>query len=329
MKLGPARWARATRLYVALFPILGALTQSVLAQSYPVKPVRIILPFATGGTNLVARWLGIQLGPVIGRQVVPDPRPGAGGNIAHEIAVKALPDGYTLLMAAPPLVINPILNPRVGYDPQRDLAPIALVATIPNVLVVHPSVPAKSLRELVQLARSHPGKLAYASGGIGSTPHLASELLKSLTKTQIVHVPYKGAAIGLIGAMSGEVDMVISVVSAVAPYVKDGRMRALATLDTKRVGSLPQVPTSAESGMPQLLAVNWYMLLAPAGTPREIIDRLNAETAKIMQSPETRERFSAMGGEPVTSTPEQTAEFLRAEYARWGKVIRDAGIRAE
>jgi tripartite-type tricarboxylate transporter receptor subunit TctC len=299
------------------------------AQTYPTKPIRILMPFGTGGTDLVTRWLASKLSPVLGQQVLPEPRTGAGGNIAHEAVARAPADGYTLLMAAPPVVINPALNPKSAYDPLRDFAPIALTASIPSVLVVHPSVPARSLRELVQLARSHPGKLAYASGGIGSTPHLAGELLKSLTRTNIVHVPYKGAALGLIGAMSGEVDMVIAVSNAVAPYVKDSRMRPLAVLDTKRVTALPDVPTAAESGMPQLLAVNFYILLAPAGTPRPIIERLNAETVKIMSSAETRERLAAAGAEISPGTPEQASEFLRAEHTRWSKVITDARIKAE
>jgi len=300
------------------------------AQNYPAKPVRIILPFSTGGTDFVTRWLALKLSPLIGQPIVPEPRTGAGGNIAHELAAKSPPDGYTLLMAAPPVVINPNLNPRVGYDPLRDFAPIALVATIPNILVVHPSVPAKSLRELVQIARGHPGKLAYGSGGVGSTNHLAAELLMSFTRIRMVHVPYKGANLGLVGAMSGEVDVVITTMSSsAASYVNQGKMRGLAILDTKRVPSVPQVPTVIEAGMPELVAVNWYLLMAPAGTPREIIDRLNAESVKIMRMPETRERLVTVGGEPASGTPEQSAEFLRAEHARWGKVIRDAGIKAE
>jgi tripartite-type tricarboxylate transporter receptor subunit TctC len=297
--------------------------------AYPAKPIRVLMPFSTGGTDLVTRWLAQHLAPVIGQQIVPDARTGAGGNIAFEAAARAAPDGYTLLMAPPPLVLNPILNPKTSYDPMKDLVPISMIGAIPSVLVVHPSVPARTLKELVQVARTNPGKLAYASGGVGSTPHLAGELFKSLTKTKVLHVPYKGAALGLVSAMSGEVDMVVSVTSAVAPFVKDNRMRALAILDAKRVSAMPQVPTSAEAGMPQLLAVNWYILLAPAGTPRAIIDRLNVESVKIMQSAETRERFATLGAEPATGTPEQTASFLRAEYERWSKVIREAGIKAE
>lgn len=310
--------------------IACAMQQSVAqAQTYPVKPIRIILPFATGGTDFVTRWLSLKLSPALGQQIVPEPRTGAGGNIAHEAVARAAPDGYTLLMAAPPLTINPALNPGLSYDPFRDLTPIALLATIPNVMVVHPSVPATSVKELVALARKHPGKLAYASGGVGSAPHLASELFRSLTGIRLVHVPYKGAAIGLIGAMSGEVDMVVSVAPAVVPYVRDRRMRALAVLDTKRVASLPEVPTTTEAGIPELIAVNWYILLAPAGTPRPIIERLNAESIKVMQQADTRERFAAMGAEPTSSTPEQALEFLRADYARWSRLIKQSGIRAE
>jgi tripartite-type tricarboxylate transporter receptor subunit TctC len=231
-------------------------------------------------------------------------------------------------MGAPPVVINPHLH-KVNFDPLRDFTAVGLLGTIPNAVVVHPSVPAKNLRELVQLARSHPGKLTYGSGGVGSANHLAAELMKSITKTQILHVPYKSATIGLVGATSGEVDIVIVVVSSIAPYVQQGRMRALAVLDSKRVAALPQVPTSAEAGLPELVAVNWYVLLAPAGTPRAIVERLNAESVKAMTAADTRERLGAMGAEPASSTPEQATEFLRAEYTRWGKVIREAGIKAE
>ena len=304
--------------------------QPAAAQAWPSKPVRIEMPFATGGTDLVTRWLALKLAPVLGQQIVPEPRTGAGGNIAFEIVAKSAPDGYTLLMAPPPFVVNHTLYAKVPYDPFRDFAPIILCASVPTVLVSHPSVPAKNLRELIQIARANPNRLSYASGGIGSTPHLSGELLKSLTKTQIVHVPYKGGSLGLVGAMSGEVDIVFTTMNAaVTSYVNSGRMRGMAILDQKRVVSIPQVPTSAEAGLPQLVAINWYVLMAPAGTPREIIDRLNAETAKIMQTAETRERLLAVGGEPATSTPEQAVEFVRTEHARWAKVIKDAGIRAE
>jgi tripartite-type tricarboxylate transporter receptor subunit TctC len=297
------------------------------AQSYPTKPIRVILPFA-GGTDAVARLLAVKLAPALGQQLVPEPRLGAGGNIAHELVAKAPPDGYTLLMAAPPLVINPHLN-KVAYDPLRDLVPIALLTAIPNVLVVHPSVPAKSVAELVALARKEPGKLTYGSGGVGSSNHLAAEMMKAVTRTDIVHVPYKSATHALTAAVGGETNIVIVAASSAAPFVRDGRMRALAVLDTKRSSAMPEVPTAAEAGLPQVVVVNWYILLAPAGTPRAIVQRLNVEAVKAMNDPETRTRLAGLGGEPASGTPEQTAELLRREYEQWGKVIREAGIKAE
>jgi len=320
-----ARTVFALFLSLALSP---AFAQTPAAPAYPSKPIRMILPFA-GGTELIGRMVGGKLSPVLGQQVVPDPRFGASGNIGWEAAAKAAPDGYTLVMGAVPLLTNPYLYPKVGFDPLQSFAPIALLATIPNIIVVHPSVPAKTLRELLQLARTSPGKLAYGSGGVGSANHLAAEFMQSLARVRLTHVPYKSATFALTGAMSGDVDLVIVVVSSAVSYMNSGRMRGLAILDTRRNASAPRVPTSAEAGMPELVAVNWYALLAPAGTPRPVVDRLNAESVKVMATPETRASLGAMGGEPAGSTPEQTAEFLRAEYARWGKVIRAANIKAE
>lgn len=298
------------------------------AQTYPVKPVRLITGFA-GGSDLMARLVAQLLSPALGQQVYVEQRLGAAGSIGFEAAAKAPPDGYTLLLGAITLVTNPFIYPRVGFDPIRDFAPIMLLSTIPNGLLIHPSVPVGSLRELVQLARKSPGKIAYGSGGIGSANHLAAEFLQSLAKIKFTHVPYKSAVLGLVGAMSGDVDMVITVVSSGAPYVKDGRMRGLAVLDKKRSAAMPEVPTSAEAGIPALHAVNWYALLAPAGTPRAIVERLHAESVKVMSPAEVQSRLRALGGEPESKTPEQTAEFIRAEYALWGKVIREAGIKAE
>jgi tripartite-type tricarboxylate transporter receptor subunit TctC len=326
-----SRPCSATRTLLRVAALLAALAlpaSAALAQTYPTRPIRLLLPFA-GGTDAVARLLAVKLSSALGEQVLPEQRLGAGGNIAHDAVARAAPDGYTLLMAAPPLVINPLLNPGAGFDPLRDFAPIALLTAIPNVLVVHPKVAAKTLDELVQLARSNPGKLTYGSGGVGSVPHLASELLKSLTKTDILHVPYKSATIALTGALAGEIDVVIVAASSAAAYVKDGRLRALAVLDTKRSSAMPEVPTAAEAGLPKLVVVNWYALLAPAGTPRAIIERLNAESVKAMNAPATRERLAGLGGEPLSATPEQTAALLKTEYEQWGKVIREAGIKAE
>jgi len=260
--------------------------------------------------------------------VLPEQRLGAGGNIAHRAAAEAAPDGYTLLMGAPPLVINPHLNPTAGYDALRAFAPVAPLTSIANVLVVHPKVKAASLAELLKLAREAPGKLTYGSGGVGSVNQLAAELLKSRAKIDILHVPYKSATTALTGLIAGEIDVVIVAASSAASYVKEGRLRALAVLDSKRSSAMPDVPTAAEAGTP-LVAVNWYMLLAPAGTPRAVVERLNAEVVKAMNAPDIRERLSAIGGEPASGSPEDAAAFLRREYEQWGKVVREAGIKAE
>ncbi len=298
------------------------------AQGYPVKPIRILVGFA-GGSDLMARMLAQQLAPVLGQQVLVEARLGAAGNIAFDAAARAAPDGHTLLMGAVPLLTNQLIYRKVTYDPLRDFVPVVLLSTIPNGLFLHPSVPAKSLRELTQLARTAPGKIAYGSGGVGSANHIAAAFLENLAKVKFTHIPYKTASLGFVGAMSGEVDMVITVVSSGVGYAKDGRMRGIVVMDTKRAQSLPDMPTSAEAGMPELQAVNWYALMAPAGTPRAIIERLHAESVKVMSPPDVQSRLRAIGGEPEARTPDQTAAFLREEYARWGKVIREAGIKAE
>lgn len=313
---------------VATLFCAGTILPAAQAQNYPSKTLRIILPFA-GGSDTVGRLVATQLSALLGQQVVPDPRVGASGNIGFLAGAKSPADGYTLLMGAVPVLTNPLLNPKVGYDGIRDFTPVALLATIPNVVIVHPSVPARNMRELISLARNNPGKIAYGSGGFGSANHLAAELIQSATKTKFTHVPYKSATFGIAGALSGEVDMVIVVISSAVSFVKAGKMRPLAILDRKRNGSIPEVQTSAEAGLPGLVAINWYAILAPAGTPRSIIDRLNAESVKAMSAPGMRERFTALGGDIATGTPEQTAEFLRAEHERWGKVIREANIKTE
>ena len=312
-----------------LLPVLAMfIAFNAMAQNYPSKPVRMILPFA-GGTETVGRLVAGKLSPALGQQVVPEPRLGATGNIGYVAAAKSPADGYTLLIGAVPLLTNPHLNPKSGFDPIRDFAPVALLATIPNVVIVHPSVPAKNMRELIAIARSKPGKIAYGSGGFGSANHLAAELMQSFSKIKFTHVPYKSATLGIAGALSGDVDMVIVVISSAVPFVESGRMRALAILDNKRNISIPDVQTSKEAGLPGLVAINWYTIMAPAGTPRAIIDRLNAESVKAMSATDMREKFVAMGGDIATGTPEQTGEFLRAENDRWGKVIREANIKAE
>jgi tripartite-type tricarboxylate transporter receptor subunit TctC len=293
-----------------------------------VKPVRIITGFA-GGSDLMARLMAQHLTPLLGQQVVVEQRLGAAGTIGFEYAARQAPDGYTLLLGAITLVTNPFVQKNAKFDPVRDFAPVALLSTIPNGLFVHPSVPAKSLKELVALARTAPGRVAYGSGGVGSANHLAAEFLQSMAKIRFTHVPYKSATLGIAGALSGDVDMVITVVSSGASYVNNGRMRGLVVMDTRRSAALPDMPTTAEQGYPRLKAVNWYTLMAPAGTPRPIIERLHAASAKVITSQEIRKQLRGMGGEPETATPEQTGEFIRAEFARWEKVIREAGLRPE
>ncbi len=320
-----ARTSYLLSLAAACCMMVAALP-AAQAQGYPNKTIRIILPFA-GGSDTVGRLVAGKLATALGQQVVPDPRVGASGNIGFLAGSKSPADGYTLMMGAVPVLTSPLLNPKAGYDGIRDFTPVALLATIPNVVIVHPSVPAKSMRELINVAKASPGKVAYGSGGFGSANHLAAELIQSATKIKFTHVPYKSATFGIAGALSGEVDMVIVVISSAVSYVNSGKMRALVMLDTKRNQSIPEVPASSEAGLPGIVAVNWYAILVPTGTPRTIINLLNAESVKAMSAPDMRERFAKLGGEIHTRDPEQTAEFLRAEHARWAKVINEANIK--
>ena len=313
---------------IALLALL-ACPLSAAAQKYPEKPIRLVVAFPTGAPYLLAILMSEKLREALGQPVVPDFRAGAGGNIASELVAKAPADGYTLLLTSATIVISPSLFTKVAYDPFRDFAPITQVATVPNVLIVHPSVPAKTLNELVKLARAHPGKLNFGSGGLGSGSQLGSELFKTLTKINIVHVPYKGAALALQAMLGGEVDMVTSTVPATIPLVNAGKVRALAVMAPKRVAALPKVPTTAEAGMPELVVITWYGLFAPAGVKPDIIGRLNAEMVKLMNAPETKSKLAQVELDAATSTPEEFAKFVRAEYEKWGRVIRDANIRVQ
>jgi len=307
--------------------VLLAWPLPVLAQKYPDRSVRLIVAFPTGAPYILALLMSEKLREPLGQSVVPDFRAGAGGNIASEVVAKALPDGYTLLLTSPTVAISPSLFRALGYDTFRDFAPITRLATVPNVIVVHPSVPAKSLAELVQLAKAHPGKLNFGSGGLGSGSQLGSELFKALTKINIVHVPYKGASIALTAMLSGEVDMVTSTVPGTIPYVTSGRIRALAVLAPERAATLPQVPTSAEAGMPELVVITWYGLFAPTGVKPDIIERLHAEVVKLMNAPETKNKLAQVGLEAATNTPAEFGKFVRSEYEKWGRVIKAADIR--
>jgi tripartite-type tricarboxylate transporter receptor subunit TctC len=303
---------------------------SVIAQAYPVKPVRVIFPFPAGGpTDLLGRAVAQKLSDQTGQQFIADTRPGAGGNLGLELAAKAPPDGYTIVLSSPLVAISPSLYAKLNYDPAKDLAPISQIAIIQNGLLVHPSVPAKSLKEFIQLARRNPGKLNIGSGGVGTTTHLAPELLQSLAGLKMVHVPYKGSGQALVGMISGEVDMLIMAVPAAASQIQAGKVRALAVLSNQRSPLIPQVPTSKEAGVEHFEVPIWYGILAPAATPREIIMRLNAELSKALTAPDMKERLASAGIEPMTSTPEQFASFIKSETVRFAKVIKDAGIKPE
>lgn len=308
---------------------LAALASPAAAQKYPDKSIRMIVAFPTGSPQILALLLSDKLRDSMGQSVVPDFRGGAGGNLASELAAKAPADGYTLLLTSGTIAISPSLFSKLAYDTFRDFAPITRLASVPNVMVVHPSVPAHDLKELAALAKSHPGKLNFGSGGLGSGSQLGSELFKSLAKVKMTHVPYKGAALAMNAMLSGEVDMVVSTVPAAIPYVNNGRLRAIAMLAPERAPALPQVPTTAEGGMPQVVVITWYGTFAPAGVKPEIVERLNGEFAKALNAPDTRAKLANVGLEVATSSPADFAKFVRAEYEKWGKVIKDSGIKAE
>ncbi len=298
--------------------------------AYPSKSIRFILPFPPGGpTDLLGRIIAQKLAEQLGHPVVADNRGGAGGNLGVGLAAKSPPDGYTVVLSSPLIALSPSLYLKLDYDPAKDLAPISLVAVIQNVMLVHPSVPAKTLKEFIQLARARPGKLNFGSGGTGTTTQLASELLKSLAGIDMVHVPYKGTGVALIALMSGQVDMLVMAVPAVAPQIHAGKVRALAVLSAQRVATIANVPTAKEAGVDNFEVPIWYGILAPAGTPRDIINRLNLELNKVVTTPDVRERLTTAGVEPMTNTPEQFASFIRSETVRYAKVIKDAGIKPE
>ncbi len=265
----------------------------------------------------------------LGQPVVPENRPGAGGNVGTEYGAKQPADGYSLVLASPSLAISPGLYKKLGYDPVRDFAPITRVAQIPNVLLVHPSVPVKNLTELVKLAKANPGKLSFGSGGLGTSNHLGSEMLKGLTGVDMLHVPYKGSNEAMVAMIGGHVDMVVIGVPPTLPHIKAGRVRPLAVLAAERLPYLPDVPTSREAGIANYEVITAYGIVAPAGTPRDIINRLNADWIKIEAQAETKERMRGAGYEPTTSTPEQYGEFIKDEMVRWAKVIKDANVKIE
>ncbi|MBI4189060.1 MAG: tripartite tricarboxylate transporter substrate binding protein [Betaproteobacteria bacterium] len=311
--------------------VLAFSVGGVRAQSYPSKPIRFIVPFVPGGgTDLVARTIGQKLNQTWDQQVVIDNRPGASGIIGTVLAAKAAPDGYTILLGfVGTISINPSLFSKLPYDPMKDFAPVTLATSQPLVLAVHTSVPAKSVKELIALAKSKPGQLTFASGGTGTDTHLSGEMFKTMAGIDIVHVPYKGIGLAVIDILGGHVAIIISSPPGVISHVKAGKLRALAVTSATRLRAMPDLPTIAESGLPGYDVSGWFGVLAPAGTPKDIVTKLNTEIVKILHLPDVREQLATLGLEITTSTPEQFAAYITAEIAKWAKVIKASGARAE
>lgn len=319
------------RLTVAALAVLLISITSVMAQDYPLRPIRLVVGFAPGGgADSAARAVARKLNDTWGQPVVVDNRAGAGGNIAAEIVARAAPDGYTLLITSPgPVAINPALYPRLPYDPQKDLAPVTLVAAGPNVLVLHPNVPASNVQELIALARSKPGGLNYASSGIGTTPHLSGELFKLAAKVNMVHVAYKSAGPAVIDLIGGRVDLMLVSVPSVLTQIRALRLKALAVTSLKRSSALPELPTLDESGLPGFEVSAWWGLLVTAGTSRDLIAKLNTAVVKSLNSGDTKERLAAEGAEVVGNTPAEFGDFIRKETAKWAGVIKLSGIKID
>jgi tripartite-type tricarboxylate transporter receptor subunit TctC len=316
---------------IALIVLCASATLEVQAQAWPSKPVRIVVPFPPGGpADLLPRLLGPKLTEIWGQPVVVENKPGAGGNIGMDTVAKAAPDGYTLVVGPNGnLVVNPHLYAKLPYDVTRDFVPITLIATFSNVLVVNPDVPAKTVSELIALAKAKPGTVSYGSPGTGSQPHLGGEFLKLMAGIDIVHVPYNGTAPALKDLLGGQITFMFAQTSAALPQIQSGKLRALGVAGPRRATLLPDVPTIAESGLAGFEAVSWYALLAPAGTPREIVTKMQADFARVLQMPDIREKLVAQGGDPVGNTPEQLAAQLKSESARYADIVKRANIKAE
>ena len=318
-------------------PLFLALAQTLAcegagAQSYPSKPIRLVVPYPPGGPlDIMARAIGQKLTEAWSQPVVVDNRAGAGGNIGADLVAKSPADGYTLLMGAVAThAINPTLYGKVPYDPVKDFAPVALVAQVPNILVVNPALPVKSVKELIELARARPGYLNFGSGSTGSTGHLAGELFKTMAGVQMVHIPYKGGAPAMADLLAGQVQLMFDNLANALPNVRAGRLRALAVTTLARSPAMPDLPTIAESGLPEFDLTTGFGLMVPAGTPADIVAKLNAETVRALNAKDMRERLEKMGAEPpANNTPEHFAAFIRAEAAKYAKVIKDSGAKVE
>ncbi|RJG07194.1 tripartite tricarboxylate transporter substrate binding protein [Noviherbaspirillum cavernae] len=325
-----------------LLSILGAAAALLFnvaahAQIYPSKPIKLVVPFAAGGTtDILARAVGAELGKAWGQQVIIDNRPGAGGNIGSEIVAKSAADGYTLLMGTVGThAINQALYPKLPYDPVKDFAPVTLVAAVPNVLVINTALAEKNkitdVKSFIAYARAHPGKLNMASSGNGTSIHLAGELFKTLTRTYMVHIPYRGSSPAVTDLIGGQADVMFDNLPSSMPFIKAGKLRALAVTSSKPSPALPDVPTIAQSGgeLANYEASSWFGILAPAGTPKDIVDKLQQEIAKALSSPAVKEKLIAQGADPIGNTPEQFAAHIQAESKKWAKVVKDSGAKVD
>jgi len=324
--------AAAHRYLAVLAAAMATLaTIDCFAQSaYPARPVRIVVPSsAGGGTDIITRIITPRLSERLGQPVIVDNRPGAASILGVDHVAKSAPDGYTLVMAIATLTILPSIHKKMPYSVEQDLAPVTQVASLPNVLVVHPSIPVRTVKELIAFARARPGELNFGSPGTGSNPHLAMELFLNMARLSMVHIPYKGSAPMMIDLLAGHISLTTATLITAIPHVRSGRVRALGVSSATRSGVLPDAPTIAEAGLPGYEVVQWYGVLAPAKTPQDIIARLHREIAQIVQLPEIREKLTADGAEPVGSTPEQFARDIKLELVKWAKVARAAGIRPE
>ena len=316
-------------LAVAIFALAG--TVQAQANDYPSKPIRLVVPAAPGGgADFLARIVGVKLGELVGQSVVVENRAGASGTIAADGTAKSPGDGYTVLMGqSTSIVIAPQLYPKLPYDTLRDLKPVTLVAEVPNVMVVHPSVPANTVKELIALAKAKPETLNFGSSGNGAPSHLAGEMFKSATGTRLVHVPYKGAGPAVNALIAGEIQVMFAPIVAVLPQVKAGRLRALGVTSAKRSAAAPDLPTLAETGLTGYEISSWFGLFVPASTPAAVVDKLFKETNRVLKSPDVIERFAKEGAEPVGSTPAEFNNYVRTEFVKYNKVIKDNGIKAD
>ena len=300
------------------------------AQQYPVKPVRVIVPSSPGGgTDIVTRILTPELSKRLGQQFVVENRAGAGTMIGIEAGSRATPDGYTLLMGLSTLAINSALYKKVPYDPVKDFSPITVAVSSGSIIVVHPSVPVKTLKELIAFAKARPGQMNYASAGVGTYPHMTMELLLSMAKLKMVHIPYKGTGPAMVDMLAGHTAAMAGTMVTTVPQIRAGRLRALGITSATRNNAVPEIPTVAEAGLPGFESVQWYGLLAPAGTPKDIVNRLHKEMVAILQTPAIKERFATDGAQPVANTPEQFATYIKSELTKWEKVARNAGIEKQ